>query len=111
MEGVEGTGQFPEGKGRIDIHLTMVGHVDQGVLLQYRRWGGGYRDTFYSKGNLARLQEWVQTKDGDLMPVGLFIPPVTAWTDVKEFMERDGELPKSIEWVMDSDIPAEAFPG
>ena len=110
-EGVEGTDQLPEGNGRIDIHLTMVGHRAQGILLQYRRWGGGYRDTFYSKGDLTRLQEWVQTKDGDLMPVGLFISPSSAWKAVKEFMERDGRLPASIEWIADSDVPAEAFPG
>jgi len=111
VEGAEGTDQLPEGKGRIDIHLTMLGNVDHGGLLYYRKWGGGYRDTFYSKGDLTRLREWVETKDGDLMPVGLFIPPAIAWKAVKEFMDREGELPNGIEWVVDSDIPAEAFPG
>ncbi len=111
LEGAQGTGHLPEGKGRIDIHLTMVGNANQGILLNYRKWGGGCRDTFYSKGDLTRLQEWVETKDGDLMPVGLFIPRAAAWKAVEEFMKRAGELPDSIEWVVDSDIPAEAFPG
>jgi hypothetical protein len=29
---------------------------------------------------------------------------------VKEFIETDGELPKSIEWIADPDIPPGAFP-
>jgi hypothetical protein len=36
-EGVDGTEHLPEGKGRIDIGLTMVGNPDRGVLLQYRK--------------------------------------------------------------------------
>jgi hypothetical protein len=44
------------------------------------------------------------------LPVGLFIPFRTAWKAVREFIETDGELPKSIEWVADRDIPPEAFP-
>jgi len=107
---VEGADQLPEGKGRIDIRLTMLGNVDHGVLLYYRKWGGGYKDTYFSKGDLTRLQEWVETKDGDLMPIGLYVPSEVAWNAVKEFMERDGELPTSIAWISDREIPAEAFP-
>lgn len=111
VEGVKGTEHLSEGNGRIDVRLTMLGNVNHGVLLYYRRWGGGYHDSYYSKGNLTRLQEWVETKDGDLMPVGLYVPSKIAWQAVKEFMEKDGELPNSIMWVADSDIPAGAFPG
>jgi hypothetical protein len=109
-EGVDGTEHLPEGKGRIDINLTMVGNPDRGVLLQHSKVGGRYWETYYSMGDLGRLREWVVTKDGDLMPIGLFIPFERAWTAVKEFIEKDGALPKSIAWVADRDVPHHAFP-
>jgi len=111
VEGAGETEHLPEGNGRIDVRLTMLGNVNHGVLLYYRRWGGGYNDSCYSKGDLTRLREWVETKDGDLMPVGLYVPAETAWKAVKEFMERGGELPNSIAWIADVDLPAGAFPG
>src|SRR5262249_44821724 len=109
-EGADGTEHLPEGKGRIDIGLTMVGDPNRGVLLQYRKYGGGVRDEFYSKSDLNRLQEWLVTKDGDLMPIALFIPFETVWKAVKEFIESDGALPTSIPWVAGCDLPASAFP-
>jgi hypothetical protein len=54
--------------------------------------------------------EMVETKDGDPMPVGLFVPSAKAWKAVNEFMDRGGELPNGIECAVDSDIPTEAFP-
>jgi hypothetical protein len=109
-EGADGTEHLQQGRGRIDIHLTMVGNVDHGVLLQYRKWGGGRKDTYYSTGDLRRLRDFVRTKDGDLMPIGLFIPFAIAWKAVKEFIERDGALPASIAWIADRDVPEYAFP-
>jgi Immunity protein Imm1 len=109
-EGVDGTELLPEGKGRIDVSLTTVGDADYGVLLQYRKYGGGLRDEYYSKRDLSRLRDWVRTQDGDLMPIGLFIPFETAWKAVKEFIERDGALPASIAWIAGRDLPASAFP-
>lgn len=44
------------------------------------------------------------------MPVRLFIPFETAWKTVKEFTETEGELPKSIEWVANRDLPPGTFP-
>jgi hypothetical protein len=44
------------------------------------------------------------------MPIGLFIPFDRAWLAVKEFIETDGALPKSIDWIADADIPDEVFP-
>jgi len=110
LEGVDGTEHLPEGKGRTDIHLTMLGHTDFGVLLDYHKFGGGQKEVFYSKGDLSRLWEWLETKHGDRMPIGLFIPFEAAWKAVKEFMERDGALPKSIDWIAGRDIPSGAFP-
>lgn len=110
-KGVDGTEHLPANKGRIDIHLTMVGHPDHGVLLQHRKWGGGCKDTYYSKGDLTRLEDlvWIG-QEGDLMPIGLFIPFDRAWLAVKEFIETDGALPKSIDWIASADIPDEVFP-
>jgi hypothetical protein len=44
------------------------------------------------------------------LSVGLFIPFPVAWKAVKEFMETDGELPRSIEWIATGDLPAQTFP-
>jgi hypothetical protein len=44
------------------------------------------------------------------LSVGLFIPFPTTWRAVKEFMETDGELPASIEWIAVADLPPETFP-
>jgi immunity protein Imm1 of predicted polymorphic toxin system len=73
------------------------------VLLQYRKLG---------KGDLTRLDDlvWIGQEEGDLMPIGLFIPFDRAWLAVKEFIETDGALPKSIEWIADADISDEIFP-
>jgi hypothetical protein len=108
--GVHGTENLPPGKGRINLGLTILGDPDHGVLLHYRKGGGVYKDSFYSKGDLTRLREWVETAADDLFPVGLYIPFETAWKAVKEFIETDGQLPKSIEWVAGDDLPADAFP-
>jgi hypothetical protein len=108
--GVDGTEQLSADNGRIDLDLTMLGNADHGVLLHYHKWGRGVAESYYSKGDLSRLQEWVQTKDGDLMPVGLFIPFETAWKAVKEFMETDGALPTKIAWIAGRNIPKDAFP-
>jgi hypothetical protein len=41
-EGAEGTEHFnDEGEDRIDIDLMMWGNPDLGVLLIYKKWGGG----------------------------------------------------------------------
>jgi hypothetical protein len=47
---------------------------------------------------------------GDPLSVGLFVPFPVAWKAVKEFIETDGELPTSIEWIASSDLPPETFP-
>jgi Immunity protein Imm1 len=109
-EGVDGTEHLPADKGRIDINLTMVGNPDHGVLLQYRKQGGGFKDIYYSKGDLDRLREWVATMHGDLLPIGLYIPFDRAWLAVKEFIEKDGALPESIGWIADADVPDDAYP-
>src|SRR4051794_31292677 len=84
-EGVDGTEHLKPGKDRIDVELEMWGHPELGVLLIYSKWGGGFEESYSSKGNLSLLQKWVRTLHNDPMPVGLFIPYATAWKAVKEF--------------------------
>jgi Immunity protein Imm1 len=108
-EGLEGTEHLPQWKGRIDIRLDMIGNIEHGVLLFHRiigRSGTGH----YSIADRGKLREWLETKHGDLRPIGLFIPFEAAWKAVKEFMEKDGELPRSIPWVAASDLPPGTFP-
>ena len=109
-EGAERTEDLALGKGRIDIELAMWGHPDLGVLLIWSKLGGGFKLMFSSKGDLNRLQEWVRSTHDTPLPVGLFVPYETAWKAVKEFIETDGELPKSIEWIANRDLPPNTFP-
>jgi hypothetical protein len=109
-EGVDGSEHLPDNKGRIDIHLVIVGNLGHGVLLQHVKAGEGRRDVWYSSGDLKRLQEWVETKHGDLRPIGLFIPFDRAWNAVKEFIEKDGALPQNVAWISQHDLPPDAFP-
>jgi immunity protein Imm1 of predicted polymorphic toxin system len=109
-EGVDGTNNVPHLKGRVDVNLLIQGHRDLGILLQYRKVGRQPIQTYYSKGDLTRLHQWVTTAHGDRVPVGLFIPFETAWKAIKEFMERDAALPASIEWIAAKDLPAGTFP-
>jgi hypothetical protein len=109
-DGLYGTEDLEPYKDRVDVRLRMWGHPQHGVLLIYQRWGGGYKDAFTSKGDLTRLRELVRTLHDDPMPIGLYIPFHEAWKAVKEFIETNGELPKSIEWVANKDLPPNTFP-
>jgi hypothetical protein len=37
-------------------------------------------------------------------------PFKSAWLAVKEFIETDGQLPKSIEWIANKELPVGTFP-
>jgi immunity protein Imm1 of predicted polymorphic toxin system len=110
LEGVEGTEHLELGKGRVDIHLAMWGHPQHGVLIIYSKRGGGYREDYTSKGDLTRLRELVRSLHDTPLPVGLFIPFEQAWKAVKEFIETEGKLPTSIEWIANRDLPPNTFP-
>lgn len=110
IEGLDDTEHLLSGAGRIDIRLEMYGHPQLGVFLYYLKTGGTDRGDFSSKGDLTKLREWVRTLHNDPMPVGLFIPYEKAWLAVKEFIESEGALPKSIEWIANSDLPPGTFP-
>ena len=109
-QGVDGTGHLEENRGRIDLALMMWGNPDLGVLLIYRKYGGGLQEAFTSFSDLNRLGEFVRTLHRDKMPVGLYIPFEEAWKAVKEFIETDGQLPRSIDWVANKDLPPHTFP-
>ena len=100
---------MPRFKGRIDIKLSMWGHPDHGVLLIYEKVGGGHMEGLGSKGDMSRIREWVRSLHDTPLPVGLFVPFSVAWKAVKEFMETEGKLPTSIEWVKGSDLPPGTF--
>jgi hypothetical protein len=110
IDGLEGTSQLPQFNGRVDLVLTIIGNVDHGVLLCHQKWGPNGIG-HYSIADRRRLHEWLETKHGDLKPIGLFIPFESAWRAVKEFVETDGMLPKSVPWIAVPDIPPGAFPG
>lgn len=110
LQGAQGTESLREGHGRVDIELSMWGIPECGVLLIYKKSGAGRGEAYCSKGDLTRLRELVRTRHDDPMPVGLFIPFPNAWLAVKEFIETDGQLPKSIEWIKSSDLPPDTFP-
>jgi hypothetical protein len=107
--GVDGTESLPPGK-EIDIDLTILGKPEIGVLLFYHRISAVDGEAYYSKGNLKMLRQWIVTRHGDRMPVGLFIPFEQALRAVMEFIKTDGALPKCIEWVAAADLPEDAFP-
>jgi hypothetical protein len=76
----------------------------------YEKIGGGFDELYSSKGDMSRIGEWVRTLHGDQRPIGLYIPFEEAWKAVKKFIETDGELPKSIEWVENATLPEGTFP-
>jgi hypothetical protein len=110
LEGADHTGHLQANKGRVDIELEMWGHPSYGVLLIYSKWGGGNRQMCSSKGDLHRLREYVRNLHDTLLPVGLFVPFAIAWKAVKEFIETDGALPRSIEWIANHELPPNTFP-
>jgi hypothetical protein len=110
LEGANGTEHLGTGAGRIDTHLMMTGNPRHGVMLHYFQMGIGTGPNCYSRGDLNRLYDREQTIHGDILPLGLCIPFETAWQAVKEFIERDGALPQSIEWIASRDLPKNVFP-
>jgi hypothetical protein len=110
IQGAYATEHLPLGKGLVNIDLQLWGKPELGVLLVYSKVGGAYSEMFSSKGDMARIREWVRSTHGDPLPVGLFIPFAPAFAAVKEFIETDGELPKSIAWIANKDLPPNTFP-
>jgi hypothetical protein len=75
-EGLYGTEDLTPQTGRVDVHLFMCGHPDVGVHLAYAKWDGRTHEKleFSSRGDLRRLREWVRSRHGTALPIGLFVP-------------------------------------
>ena len=99
--------RWPPGSHPEDVILNMTGNPEHGVTLEYRKGGGV---SYMSKGDQSRLLAHVDSLHGTPMSIGLFVPFRTAWHAVQEFMETNGQLPKSIEWVKDTELPEGTFP-
>ena len=111
VQGLEGTDHLTR-VDRVNVHLSLIGNPQHGVYIQHRRWDGRSKSGVnrYPRGDLSRLLEFVYSMHGTPLSVGLFVPFKTAWSAVKEFIETDGELPKSIKWIASQDLPPETFP-
>jgi immunity protein Imm1 of predicted polymorphic toxin system len=107
IDGADGAGLS---QARGNVSLALSAHPILGVQLQWSQWDGKRGHTFYAKGDLARLKQFVRNLYDDPLPVGLLVPFEVAWRAVKEFIETDGKLPKSIEWIEDEDLPTDIFP-
>jgi hypothetical protein len=110
-KGLYGTEALPQ-PDSVNVDLRMTGSPDHGVTLEFARWDGRIQrwDRYFSKGDLSRLGRFMYSLQGDPYSLGLFIPFEEAFKAVKEFIERDGELPTGIEWVSGKDLPPETFP-
>jgi hypothetical protein len=112
IEGLDGTGHLPHlDQGRSSITLYLQVHAVFGMLLQWSKWDGRRREsqTYVSRGDLARLGQFVWDSHGSLHPVALFIPCEMAWQAIKEFLEADGALATSIEWLGNGDLPPDTY--
>jgi len=111
LEGAEGTGHLEFPAGRIDIELLLWGDPQHGVLLIWSKVGGGHNESYVSMGDLNKgIRKWVRTLHDDPNPIGMYIPFEDAWKAVKEFIESEGALPKSIEWLDEDCLPEDTFP-
>lgn len=109
-EGIDGTENLEPRQARSNVRLALSAHPTLGVFLSWSKWDGRERQTYNSKGDLSRLRQFVRNMHDTPLPVGLLVPFDVAWKAVKEFLETDGQLPKSIEWIDDRDLPPDTFP-
>jgi len=111
-EGLYGTESLEPLTGRVDVYLYYVINPHHGFYFQYTKWDGriSRNDTYNSKGDLKRLKEFVRSLSGTPLSLDLFVPFEWGGRALKEFIESGGELPKSIAWIPNGDLPPEAFP-
>lgn len=112
IDGLCETEEFASEDARVKVSFYITMNPVHGAYLLYARWDGRVQrgDAWHSKGDLSRLRKWVTTLHGTPVPIGLFVPFEQAWSAVKEFIETDGALPTSIEWVSGDDLSDEVFP-
>ncbi|HET7805327.1 MAG TPA: Imm1 family immunity protein [Pseudolabrys sp.] len=98
--------------GVVGAILYMHMNPDHGIKLQYSGWDRciGERKTYHSKGDLTKLKQFVRSFHRTPLSIGLFVPFETGRRAVKEFLETDGELPRSVDWILDDDLTPDVFP-
>lgn len=105
VDGLRGTSKLPP-RERINARMFMTGHPNHGVSLQLNTWDGtrGSGRSYLSKGDVTKIRDIVYSQHGTPLLLGTFLPFPTGWLAVKEFMETEGNLPRSIEWL--DELPA-----
>lgn len=98
--------------GLVGAILYMHMNPEHGIKLQYSSWDRrtGKRETYHSKGDLARIRQFVRSFHRTPLSIGLFVPFEKGRKAVKEFLQTDGKLPQSVDWISDDDLPSDAFP-
>ena len=111
-EGLYGTENLEPYTGRVDVYLYFAANPECGLSLQYTKWDGRQRrnETYNSKGDLGRLNEFVRSFSGTPLSIGLFVQFDLGSKAIREFIETDGELPTCIEWIANKDLPPGTFP-
>lgn len=109
-DGIDGTAHLEARQARSNVSLSLAAHPRLGVLLQWSKWDGQLNYLYYAKGHSGRMREFVRNMHDDPLPVGLLVPFDIAWNGVREFLETDGRLPKSIAWIWAGDLPPNTFP-
>ncbi len=109
-DGIDGTEHLEPREARSNVSLSLAAHPRFGVLLQWRKWDGQRAYIYIAKGDLTRPREFVRNLHDDPLPIGLLVPFEEAWKAVKEFLEADGRLPQSIEWLHEIELPPDTFP-
>jgi hypothetical protein len=112
IDGLDGTTHLPDEEDRVVVDLNMIGFPGRGVAFVYAKWDGRtkQRHDYASKGDMRRVKETVYAAQYTPVSVGTIVPFADAYRAVKEFMETDGELPRSIEWVSVDELPPRASP-
>jgi hypothetical protein len=109
--GVEGTENEDPLEGQIHVYLSITDDPELGMYLCYRKTGPGYDgENYYALGDESRLTEFVESRVGDKLSKGLFVPPEIAWLAVKDFIEQGGARSDKVRWASENDLPEEAFP-
>jgi len=98
--------------GLVGAILYMHMNPEHGIKLQYSGWDRrtAKRETYHSKGDLTRLKQFVRSFHRTPLSIGLFVPFEIGRKAVKEFLQTDGKLPQSVDWISDDDLPSEVFP-
>jgi hypothetical protein len=112
IDGLNGSQAEQDPQRRANASLYIMGDRHHGISLFHRLWDGksGQARGHHSRGDLSRRLDFVRTRDGDRVSVGLFIPFEMAWLAVEDFMTNDGQLSTRINWVNVDDLPNDTFP-